>query len=146
MNYVSIVNRPTKVILHCAATPDFKEHDKRFDIVGVDEIREWHLDRGFQDVGYHYVIRRSGVVEVGRKITIIGAHCYGQNRDSIGVCWVGTFYPTRTQIQELINLYRLFKANYDIHHYDWYGHYEFNTKKRCPGFSIELLRKIFVHY
>ena len=57
--------------------------------IGVKEIRQWHLDRGWNDVGYHFVIRRDGTLELGRTVDQIGAHVQGRNADSIGVCLVG---------------------------------------------------------
>jgi len=55
----------------------------------VEDIRAWHLERGWRDVGYHFVIRRNGRVEAGRPLDEVGAHVYGYNRVSWGVCMVG---------------------------------------------------------
>lgn len=57
--------------------------------IGAKEIRQWHLERGWSDIGYHYVIRRNGLVEHGRSVDIAGAHAKGHNKHSIGVCLVG---------------------------------------------------------
>jgi N-acetyl-anhydromuramyl-L-alanine amidase AmpD len=57
--------------------------------IGVEEIRKWHQAKGWSDVGYHFVIRRSGKVEKGRIINDIGAHVVGYNAVSVGVCLVG---------------------------------------------------------
>jgi N-acetyl-anhydromuramyl-L-alanine amidase AmpD len=56
---------------------------------GVDQIRKWHLERGFTDVGYHFVIRRDGAVEIGRPVGAVGAHCAGRNSCSVGICMIG---------------------------------------------------------
>lgn len=80
--------RPIKrIIIHCSATPPHLD-------VGVKEIRRWHTTpqprgNGWKDIGYHYVIRLNGSIEEGRPIEQAGAHTVGQNRDSIGVCYVG---------------------------------------------------------
>lgn len=76
------------IVIHCAATR-----------AGVDidaaTIRQWHVSpvskggRGWNDIGYHFVIRLSGQVEIGRPIAVIGAHVAGFNTGSIGVCYVG---------------------------------------------------------
>ena len=76
------MRRIDKVIIHCSDT--YHNMD-----IGVKQIRRWHKKRGFNDVGYHYIIRRDGTLETGRPIEKIGAHCKGQNRHSIGVCFVG---------------------------------------------------------
>ena len=57
--------------------------------IGVEEIRGWHQAKGWSDVGYHYVIRRGGIVEIGRPLAVVGAHVEGQNANSIGICLIG---------------------------------------------------------
>lgn len=71
-----------RIVVHCAATPPDMD-------IGAAEIREWHLDRGWNDIGYHAVIRRDGGVELGRPVEVMGAHAAGYNDDSIAVCLVG---------------------------------------------------------
>lgn len=70
------------IVVHCAATPPSRD-------IGVAEIRTMHKQRGFNDVGYHYVIRRDGRVEKGRADTVMGAHVSGFNAESLGTCMVG---------------------------------------------------------
>ena len=70
------------IVIHCSDTY------ARMDI-GVNEIRQWHLQRGFNDIGYHYVIRRDGAIEQGRPIEKPGAHAAGYNTNSIGICYAG---------------------------------------------------------
>ena len=76
----------TLIIIHCSAVrPNQTSSAKKID--------EWHKDRGFKCIGYHYVIRRDGTIEQGRPEWEIGAHCHvkGQNHNkySIGVCYEG---------------------------------------------------------
>lgn len=68
--------------LHAAATTASMD-------IGVHEIRQWHLARGWRDVGYHYVIRRDGTLECGRPENQTGAHVGGYNTGNIGVCMAG---------------------------------------------------------
>lgn len=70
------------IVVHCSATGPAAD-------IGVAEITRWHKQRGFDTVGYHYVIRRNGAVEVGRRESEIGAHVRGHNGSSIGVCLAG---------------------------------------------------------
>ena len=81
MNY-RIITRVDWIVVHCAATPSDMD-------IGVKEIRHWHLQRGFSDVGYHYIIRRDGTMEKGRTDTTPGAHARGYNMNSLGICLVG---------------------------------------------------------
>jgi len=71
-----------EIVVHCSATKPDQD-------IGVSQIDQWHRDRGWREIGYHNVIRRNGVLEHGRDISEIGAHAYGYNRHSIGVCMVG---------------------------------------------------------
>lgn len=124
-----------KIIVHCTATPEGKDYT-------VDEIRKWHLARGFSDIGYHYVVSRYGTVNTGRPLRLIGAHCKGQNANSIGVCYVGgceadgkTPKDTRTPAQrkalrELVDRLQEQYPGATVH-----GHYEF-ANKACPSFKI----------
>lgn len=125
------------IILHCTATPEGKEYS-------VDTIRHWHVhDRGWKDIGYHYVIHLDGSIDEGRDINVIGAHCTGYNSHSIGIVYVGGYASdgktpkdTRTPAQrkalrELVaRLQRQFPGA-SVH-----GHYEF-ARKECPCFKIK---------
>lgn len=71
------------LVVHCSAT---RASD---DKVNVDTIRKWHKAKGWADVGYHFVIRRDGVLERGRKMSDVGAHVQGYNLISLGICLVG---------------------------------------------------------
>ena len=71
-----------KIIIHCTATPEGRSHD-------VADITRWHLKRGFNTIGYHFLIHLDGTIETGRSIKKPGAHTSGQNQRSIGICYVG---------------------------------------------------------
>lgn len=70
------------IAIHCSATPATSD-------IGAAEIRRWHRQRGFRDIGYHYVIKRDGTVEPGRSPSIPGAHERKINRCSLAICLVG---------------------------------------------------------
>ena len=126
-----------KIIIHCTATPEGREHD-------VADIRRWHLKRGFNDIGYHYLIHIDGTIEEGRPINKQGAHCSKENKGSIGLCYVGGMSKdmnkakdTRTQAQKdsLIKLMHelIYKYNKDM---TIHGHNEF-ANKACPSFNVQ---------
>lgn len=125
-----------ELIVHCSATPEGKDFT-------VNDIRKWHLARGFSDVGYHYVIYRDGSIHVGRNESVSGAHCTGHNTISIGICYIGgvakdgkTPKDTRTDAQKkaLIELLRELKGKYPKAKI--YPHYKF-AAKACPSFNAE---------
>lgn len=122
-----------KLIVHCTAT-------KAGQAVTVEEIRRWHLQRGFADIGYHFVVYVDGSVHAGRPVDKAGAHTSGYNTNSIGICYVGGLdsagkpADTRTAAQKraLRELLRDLKGVYPkatIH-----GHREF-ANKACPCFD-----------
>lgn len=123
-----------EIIVHCSATPEGKDYT-------VNDIRKWHLQRGFNDIGYHYVIYRNGSIHKGRIENKPGAHCKGHNNISIGVCYIGgvesdgkTPKDTRTPEQKasLLSLLRDLKKKYPkavIH-----SHKDF-ANKACPSFE-----------
>ena len=82
------IDKIKRIIVHSSATRAGMD-------VGRDEIHQWHKERGFVAVGYHFVIRRDGSIEKGRDITCVGAHAKGHNLDSIGICMVGGLSENR---------------------------------------------------
>ena len=70
------------IVLHCSATPPAAD-------IGAAEIRQWHKAKGWDDIGYHLVIRRNGAVEEGRSLEEIGSHVRNHNASSVGICLVG---------------------------------------------------------
>jgi len=106
-------------------------------------IGRWHTEHnGWEDIGYHFVILKNGEKQEGRKLSLVGAHAYGKNADSIGVCLIGDFrteYPTEAQIETCVKLQhalnRYYSKNLSIEfHRDLYS--------PCPGKM--LCRKCFV--
>jgi len=76
----------TEVVVHWSAT--YLNQD-----IGSEEIHDWHTQRGFSGIGYHYVIRKDGRIQRGRPIDRTGAHAKdnGHNNFSIGLCMVGGY-------------------------------------------------------
>lgn len=75
-------DQTNKIILHSANTiPDEK--------IGGDELRAIHMRKGLLDIGYHFVIRRDGIIDSGRPQFAVGNHTEGHDEDSIGICLIG---------------------------------------------------------
>jgi N-acetylmuramoyl-L-alanine amidase len=134
-----VAKRPiNEIIVHCTATPEGRE-------VSVGEIRQWHKERGFADIGYHYVVHLDGIVEAGRPEWEIGAHVAGHNTGTLGVVYVGgveaddvnAAQDTRTPEQKvaLMALCRALVAKYPkISKIS--GHNEY-AAKACPSFDVQ---------
>ena len=124
-----------QIIIHCSATPEGKN-------IGATTIRGWHKERGFTDIGYHYVIRLDGTIEQGRPIEQIGAHCQGHNRNSIGICYIGGLSQkrqpkdTRTIAQRQAMKQLIQELQEQFPEATIHGHREF-AAKACPCFDIE---------
>lgn len=125
----------TRIILHCSATPEGKDFT-------VADIDKWHKARGWQGIGYHYVVYRDGSVHEGRNIAVAGAHTSGYNKNSIGVCYIGgvaadgkTPKDTRTAAQRRALRVLVEQLKKQFPKATVHGHYEF-AAKACPSFKI----------
>ena len=131
---VTSARRITEIIVHCTATGQGQD-------VTVKQVNQWHWARGFNGIGYHYLIYIDGSVHTGRSIDVSGAHCTGHNMCSIGVCYVGglasdgkTPKDTRTAEQKaaLLELIKRLKRIYPKAKV--YGHRDW-ANKACPCFD-----------
>lgn len=129
-----------KIIIHCSATPAAMD-------IGAKEIRRWHKSRGWSDIGYHFVIPRDGWIQEGRDVDLVGAHCKGQNHDSIGICLVGGVNSqgkpennfTVGQLHTCRVLINTICSWYDIK--ELAGHNEYSSKA-CPSFQVREYLKL----
>lgn len=129
-----------QLVVHCSATPPSMD-------IGRDEIREWHLARGFSREGYHFIIRRNGDLEMGRPLDMIGAHAKGHNTHSVGICLVGgtteasgrpinNFTPE--QYTTLIVLIDGLVSHFNLDYTDVVGHRDLlGVTKACPCFDVQ---------
>ena len=125
------------IIVHCSAS----KHGTT-----VADIRRWHKEKGWSDIGYHYVILTNGDIKTGRPIDKVGAHCKGHNHDSIGICLIGGRDPkgrmhkfTKKQFKALKILLEGITISYG--ELPIYPHRYFNPKKECPCFDIYKILK-----
>ena len=132
--------QPNKIIIHCSATPKGVDYN-------AADIDRWHKQRGFRKIGYHYVIKLDGTIEKGRQDNEMGAHCLGQNMNSLGICYIGGLSEdkqipedTRTEEQKtaikgLVNsLIRKYEDQGII--LTVHGHNEF-ANKACPCYNVK---------
>ena len=136
-----------KIIIHCSDTEDDgNKNDFR-------AIKRYHIEvNKWQDIGYHYVIEKdfnvigfaigNYVIKQGRPEEEIGAHCRGQNKDSIGICLVGK-YDKKPPTEEALETIRLLVSRIRAglqRNIPIYFHRDFDGGKTCPGikFPIEI--------
>jgi len=131
--------KPSIVILHCSDTPDNPKNE--YYDTRPEQIAEWHKLRGFNKIGYQFILTRDGEVHRGRSENEQGAHTKGHNKNSLGVCLVGRSLFTSTQMDSLFALYLTLKSRWGIESKDWFGHYEFDAGKTCPNLDMDYLRE-----
>jgi N-acetyl-anhydromuramyl-L-alanine amidase AmpD len=126
------------IVVHCSASRAKDVH------VDVKEIDRWHRQKGWLMVGYHFVITRHAVVQVGRKLEDAGAHVYGHNKHSVGICLVGGVAEngktpesnfTEEQMSALYVLLKEMRVLYP--EAEIVGHFELEPAKTCPVFDIK---------
>lgn len=118
------------IIVHCSDT----------EVGTVESIRRFHKSvRGWDDIGYHYVIYKDGTIHEGRPINQPGAHCQGANANSIGICLIGVKNFTPPQFGSLKKLCTELRGTYPINKIA--GHREFASAKKqgktCPNFEVK---------
>ena len=117
------------LVVHCSDTPDCDDLDAR-------DIHAMHLGFGWNGIGYHGVITRDGSHKNGRPEYWVGAHVYGHNDASLGVCLIGRSDFTPPQMQALEALLRDWKSRYPDA--EICGHSDFpSTEKTCPNFDVK---------
>lgn len=126
------------LVVHCSATKPNQD-------IGVDEIRDWHKERGFSDVGYHDIIRRNGLLEKGRPVDKPGAHAKGHNEHTIGVCLIGgidqqgnpDFNFTDRQMRTLRDYINQSRDTHNLTQKQIVGHRDLpGVDKACPCFDV----------
>lgn len=151
-----------RLVIHCSDSP----------FGNALLIDKWHKERGFKMIGYHYVILNGfpsshqlkskqrwnfldGSIECGRDLDTdlelekneVGAHAYGFNRESVGICLIGKegkftprqFYTLRILLNEL-------RGRFNLSTSAVVGHYELNPDKTCPDINMDHLRQYLNDY
>lgn len=123
----------TDIVVHCTGSAYGTD-------LSAADIRRMHVkDKGWADIGYHYVVRLDGTIEPGRDVDIIGAHVSGHNAHSIGVVYVGGLdkngkaMDTRTENQKnaLLNLLLMLRKLYPQARIS--GHRDFSPDRNGDG-------------
>lgn len=107
----------TRAVIHHTASHD----------VSAKEIDRWHKEKGWDGIGYHFVIRSNGDIEVGRSLKKWGAHAKGYRNGYVGIVLTGYDVFTDLQISSLEKLL----GDLNIHYIE--RHHE-----KCPGEGLNL--------
>ena len=127
------------IAIHCSATSEKQNF-------GAADIDKWHRSKGWACIGYHYVIKRDGTLEEGRRESQIGAHVADWNAVSLGICLIGGIDAddhtkaednyTDAQWVTLKKLLKELKVRYPKAKIQ--GHRDFpKVAKACPCFDVK---------
>lgn len=97
LEFTSLTNRSKTDMFVIHHTGNHNDDD-----LSAKEIHQSHLNLGWAGIGYHYVIRKNGMIEEGRPHWTVGSHAYGENGHTIGIHFSGNFEigkPTMEQIE-----------------------------------------------
>jgi len=138
-----------EIILHCSDS----------DYGDAALIDRWHRARGFERIGYHFVILnaypdegafrlkrpcfdRDGAVEIGREIEAVGAHVRGRNQRSVGICLIGRDIFSAAQFAALASLTAKLRDEFPSSRL--LGHLEVvapgDPLKSCPNLDMDYIR------
>ena len=124
------------LVVHCSASPQGRGDT-------ASTIHRWHLERGFDGIGYHRVVLEDGTVEFGRPDYWTGAHVKGYNTGSLGVCLIGEGGDaTEAQIKALSEVLTVWKIAHP--QAVIVGHNDLDSGKNCPCFDVKLWWTEFV--
>lgn len=124
------------IVVHTTATPEGKDLD-------VKAIDRMHRDRGFTGIGYHFIIKLDGTIQLGRPQEMVGAHVEGHNSNSVALSYIGGVTAegkakdTRTpaQVVAMTDLIRDLMKEYP--NATVLGHRDFpKVRKDCPCFDV----------
>ena len=144
------------IIIHCSAS-DLESEDsieavERLHTAKKGNTVSWggkeflKTESKFRAVGYHFFINKQGDREEGRPLAAQGAHCFGHNERSIGICFSGNKLFTKDQFVSFVDLMN--EIYFDHHSIREQAplikilpHRDFNSKKTCPNFINKMFNK-----
>jgi len=117
-----------EIILHCTDTAATAK---------PESIRRNHIEvRGWRDCGYHYLIDNKGKCHKMRPLELVGAHCLGHNRGTVGVAYIGKHINAK-QIQGVIDTCRMLKFGYGFGITKITRHCDYDKHKTCPNLTAQ---------
>lgn len=115
-----------EIILHCTDTAA---------TVKPATIKRYHFEvMGWRDCGYHYLIDNKGEIHSMRPIELVGAHCMGHNKNTVGVAYIGRHINAK-QLQGIVSVCRALVRDYGIKKIT--RHCDYNKHKTCPNLTSE---------
>lgn len=128
----------SRITVHHAGGSVDRETSWNGVVYRLEGIRKGHVDLGYGDIGYHFVIDASGRVWEGRSLGYEGAHVSGRNHGNIGVMVLGNFEeqePADAQLTSMGALVDALRGRYAVKTHRVYGHRDLGPSV-CPGRNL----------
>ncbi len=121
------------IVFHCSAS-DTPAHDD------VSVMTQWHKQRGFTTVGYHFFIKKDGTIQTGRPLDQVGAHVAGHNTGTVGVCFHGLNDFTQAQMKSIHTIIKQLEQTVGFP-LKLTSHRDYTKAKTCPNFYLDKFLK-----
>ena len=139
-NNINPMNGVRKITIHHEGWTPFTGTSLAATYDRIESIRQIHTrDRGWADIGYHFVIDRKGRVIEGRSLSYQGAHVSENNPHNLGIVLLGNFdqqKPTADQIETLGRFTRQMVIAHNVPSHLVRTHREINPTI-CPGKHLQ---------
>ena len=124
-------------------------HHSLSDLSNLDNIRFWHKTKGWHDCGYHFVVELDGNWNKGRDMKYVGAHSFGRNGNSVGVCICGDLHehePSCDQLEACQEIYhvvcRAYQKSLKVefhrpHIFNLFEMHNYQVFNACPGSRMD---------
>lgn len=125
---------PVQLTVHHSSEPTQANFMGAASIRGIQAFHQGP-ERGWSDIGYHFLVAPDGKIYEGRPATAVGAHS-PPNTGKVGICTIGNFegaeQVTPAQRASLVNLLAYLAGKYKIPASKIKGHRDFQGTD-CPG-------------
>ncbi|GAB0098253.1 Peptidoglycan recognition protein [Sergentomyia squamirostris] len=113
-------------------------------------IQTFHMEsRGWNDIGYNFLVGGDGSAYEGRGWDKVGAHTLGFNQDSICIAFIGTFTKVTPPDRQLLAAQKLIERGIEIgklsKDYRLYGHRQL-IPTESPGVTLYNIIKTWPHW
>ncbi len=137
---INPMNGVSRITVHHEGWTVVNFTDARSVINRLEDIRGAHVrDRKWADIGYHFIVDRSGQIWEGRNIRYQGAHVSQNNENNVGIMLLGNFErqsPTTAQLDGLRLCLRSLMKTYNVPVRRVFTHREL-MPTACPGKSLQ---------
>nr|XP_046246451.1 peptidoglycan recognition protein 5 [Scatophagus argus] len=98
-----------RVVIHHTALPKCTSLKECTD--QLVSIQRAHMtERGFDDIGYNFLVGGDGTVYEGRGWGVVGAHAKGNNHDSVGIAFMGNFNNDTPSAEAILSVKQLLQS------------------------------------